>query len=216
MPKHPTLSSFVRASTLSLGSIAFGSLIVTLLELLRLVLNAALQGAADDGHPIQVCLAMCASCFMEFIQSLVEYFNKYAYIEIALYGKGYIPAAKDTWRLFKDRGIDALVNDSLVSMTLTWGAYAIGLLSSFFAYLYLRLTSPSFNINGQYTVPLVLFAFLIGVACSLTMSSAIEAGVSTIFVGLAEDPQVLAIRAPELFKMIADTYPDVVQGVPRY
>ena len=35
MPKHPTLSALGRASTLSLGSIAFGSLIVTLLELLR-------------------------------------------------------------------------------------------------------------------------------------------------------------------------------------
>jgi hypothetical protein len=34
---------------------------------------------------------------------------------------------------------------------------------------------------------------------ALTLSSAIEAGVSTIFVGLGEDPQVLAIRAPELF-----------------
>jgi len=215
MPKHPTFSSFVRASTLSLGSIAFGSLIVALLDLLKLVLNTVQQSGADDGHPIQVCLAICASCFVGFIESLVEYFNRYAYIEVALYGKAYIPAAKSTWRLFKDRGIDALVNDSLVSMTLTWGAYAIGLLSSFFAFLYLRLTSPSFNADGQYTVPLVLFAFLIGVVCSLTMSSAIEAGVSTIFVGLGEDPQVLAIRAPELFGMIADRYPDVVQGVPR-
>ena len=35
----------------------------------------------------------------------------------ALYGKPYITAAKDTWRLFKDRGIDALVNDSLVGMS---------------------------------------------------------------------------------------------------
>jgi len=215
MPNSPTISSFIRASTLSLGSIAFGSLIVTLLELLRLLLNIAQQSAADDGQPIQVCLAMCASCFVGFIESLVEYFNKYAYIEIALYGKAYIPAAKDTWRLFKDRGIDALVNDSLVSMTLTWGAYAIGLLSMLFAYLYLRFTSPSFNVNGQYTVPVVLFAFLIGVVCSLTMSSAIEAGVSTIFVGLGEDPQVLAIRAPELFGLIAQAYPDVVRGVPR-
>lgn len=34
---------------------------------------------------------------------------------------------------------------------------------------------------------------------ALTLSSAIEAGVSTIFVGLGEDPQVLAIRAPQLF-----------------
>lgn len=66
---------------------------------------------------------------------MVEYFNRYAYIEIgecfkficiiftsvsldlvALYGKPYIPAAKDTWRLFKDRGIDALINDSLTGM----------------------------------------------------------------------------------------------------
>jgi hypothetical protein len=45
---------------------------------------------------------------------LVEWFNKYAYIEIALYGKSYLPAAKDTWNLMKDRGIDALINDSLV------------------------------------------------------------------------------------------------------
>lgn len=42
--------------------------------------------------------------------------RSYAYIEIALYGKPYIQAARDTWRLFKDRGIDAIVNDSLVSM----------------------------------------------------------------------------------------------------
>jgi hypothetical protein len=42
--------------------------------------------------------------------------NRYAYIQIALYGKPYIAAAKDTWRLFVDRGIDALVNDQIVSM----------------------------------------------------------------------------------------------------
>ena len=55
-PKHPTISAFVRASTLSLGSIAFGSLIVALLELLRLVLNAVQQSAAEDGHRMHVSL----------------------------------------------------------------------------------------------------------------------------------------------------------------
>ena len=59
---------------------------------------------------------------------------RYAYIEIALYGKSYIQSAKDTWRLFQDRGrglptflvsfdtiltgIDALVNDSLVGTSM--------------------------------------------------------------------------------------------------
>ncbi|CAA7263158.1 unnamed protein product [Cyclocybe aegerita] len=216
MPKHPTMSAFGRASTLSLGSIAFGSLIVTILDLLRLILNAAQANANAEGHPVEACLACCAACFVGILQSMVEYFNRYAYIEIALYGKPYIAAAKDTWRMFRDRGIDALVNDSLVGMTLMWGAYAIGLMSSLFAYLYLRFTAPSYNVNGQYTAPVVLFAFLIGLVCSMTMSSAIEAGVSTIFVGLGEDPQVLANRAPELFALIAETYPDVVRGVPRH
>ncbi|KAJ4487395.1 plasma-membrane choline transporter-domain-containing protein [Lentinula edodes] len=214
MPNHPTLSAFGRASTLSLGSIAFGSLIVTLLELLKMILRAAQNSANQDGHPVEACLACCAACFVGCIESAVEYFNRYAYIEIALYGKSYIGASKDTWRLFKDRGIDALVNDSLVGMTLTWGAYVVGMLSSLFAYLYLRITDPSYNSGGQYTAPVILFAFLIGLMCSLTLSSAIEAGVSTIFVGLGEDPQVLSIRAPALFGMIAETYPHVVRGVP--
>ncbi|KAI6134513.1 plasma-membrane choline transporter-domain-containing protein [Pisolithus thermaeus] len=215
MPKHPTLSAFARASTLSLGSIAFGSLIVTILELIRLLLNAARNNASQEGSPIEACLACCAELFVSCIEALVQYFNRYAYIEIALYGKPYLKAAKDTYNLFRDRGIDALVNDSLVGTTLMFGAYIVGLLCSLFAYLYLKFTHPSYNAQGQYTAPVVLFAFLIGLQCSLTLSSAIEAGVSTIFVGLGQDPQVLAMRAPPLFAMIAERYPRVVQGVPR-
>ena len=44
------MSAFVRASTLSLGSIAFGSLIVTILELIRMLLNAARNSANQEGH----------------------------------------------------------------------------------------------------------------------------------------------------------------------
>ncbi|KIJ55624.1 hypothetical protein M422DRAFT_151670 [Sphaerobolus stellatus SS14] len=217
MPPHPTISAFIRASTLSLGSIAFGSLIVTILEVVRTLLRTARHAADNDGNPALACLACCAECLIGFIEGLVQYFNRYAYIEIALYGKAYIPAAKDTWRLLSDRGITAIVNDSLVSMgesaALTWGGYIVGLLCSLFGYLYLRLSHPAYNANGQYTAPVILYSFVIGLTCSLTLSSSIEAGVSTIFVGLGEDPQVLAIRSPELFEMIRETYPNVVQGI---
>ncbi|PSS37822.1 hypothetical protein PHLCEN_2v290 [Hermanssonia centrifuga] len=85
MPAHPTLSAFVRASTLSLGSIAFGSLIVTVLELIRMVLNVARNNANSDGHPIEACLALCAECFIGCIEGMVQYFNRYAYIEIGMF-----------------------------------------------------------------------------------------------------------------------------------
>ena len=114
LPKKATLKAFVRSTTLSLGSIAFGSLIVTILELIRLILQVVQQQQASEGDMIGSIIACCAVCCVGCITSLIEWFNKYAYIEISLYGKAYIPAAKDTWRLMKDRGIDALINDSLV------------------------------------------------------------------------------------------------------
>jgi len=68
-----------------------------------------------------------------------------------------------------------------------WGAYAIGLLSSLFCYLYLRcesfistedfsfahmicsVTAPSYNADGQYTAPMLLFSFFIGLVCSMSI-----------------------------------------------
>jgi hypothetical protein len=68
MPKHPTISAFGRASTLSLGSIAFGSLIVTILELIKMLLQAAQNNANADGHRVSrhfllsVRLLTCSCC----------------------------------------------------------------------------------------------------------------------------------------------------------
>jgi hypothetical protein len=50
-----------------------------------------------------------------------------------MFGKPYIQAAKDAWHLLKDRGIDALVNDSLVNNIWLFGSYACGALCSLFA-----------------------------------------------------------------------------------
>jgi hypothetical protein len=35
---------------------------------------------------VAAILACCAACFIGCIEGLVEYFNRYAYIQIALYG----------------------------------------------------------------------------------------------------------------------------------
>lgn len=58
MPAHPTISAFGRASTLSLGSIAFGSLIVTVLELIKILLQVAKDNANSDGHREYIACAV--------------------------------------------------------------------------------------------------------------------------------------------------------------
>ncbi|GAA5888558.1 hypothetical protein JCM6882_008996 [Rhodosporidiobolus microsporus] len=207
--------AFKRASTYSFGSIAFGSLIVAILDLLRAFVQILQSYARDEGSAVGVAIACCANCCLGIITNMVEYFNRYAYIEIALYGKAYIAAAKDTWRLFKDRGIDALVNDCLVGNIWTFGSFAVGMLCSAFSFIYLKVSDPSYvQDNGSIKAAVMGYAFMIGfVICHTLGYGALQSGVSTIFVALGEDPEVLAERDPPLFELIRQAYPRVVVSV---
>ncbi|GAA5991163.1 hypothetical protein JCM10908_006567 [Rhodotorula pacifica] len=213
--KKVAWGAFKRASTYSFGSIAFGSLIVALLDLLRAVLQVIQSYESQEGNIIGMAVACVAQCCIGCIAWAVEYFNRYAYIEIALYGKAYIPAAKDTWRLFKDRGITALINDCLVNNIWSFGSLAVGALCSLIAFGYLKGTDPAFiqDSSGLVAV-LVGYSFAIGYFISYSLGyGALSSGVSTTFVALAEDPEVLAERDPELFELIRRAYPQVVTSV---
>ncbi|EST09646.1 Choline transporter-like protein [Kalmanozyma brasiliensis GHG001] len=212
---HAAWGAFRRSMTYSLGSICFGSLIVAILDMLRALFNLLQSQAASDGDMTGQILACIASCCIGCIRALVDYFNRYAYINIALYGNGYIRAAKETWSLLKDRGIDALINDSLVNIVFNCGAFIVGLLTALFAYVYEQKTNPQYlqNSSGYYSI-ILLVAFGLGFNIALSVGAgSIASGVSTYFVALAEDPYVLQGKNPELFEMIRQQYPHVVQAV---
>jgi len=75
--------------TYSFGSIAEGSLIVALLDVLRAALTLLKNQEAASGDTMGAAIACCASCCVGCIRGLVDYFNRYAYIEIAMFGKKY-------------------------------------------------------------------------------------------------------------------------------
>ncbi|KAI5776685.1 plasma-membrane choline transporter-domain-containing protein [Geopyxis carbonaria] len=209
MPRHPTLGAFKRSMTYSFGSICFGSLLVALIQLLRQALSIARQGASQDGNLIGSCIFCCLECFVGLIQWMIEYFNHYAYSYIALYGDPYIKAAKATWTMMKDRGMDALVNDCLVDPVLTAGSTAVGYLCALLAYLYLLFTDPVYNRDGSFTVVVVAFAFLVGLQMANVFLVPIKSGVSTIFTSMAHSPEVLMRDHPELYRQILAVYPHV-------
>lgn len=93
---------------------------------------------------------------------LVSQFNRYAFCHIALYGKASIPAAKDTWKIMRDRGIDALVQDCLIGPVLTMGSAFVAYVCTLLAYLYLQYTHPAYNPNGEFTPEIMAFSFVIG------------------------------------------------------
>lgn len=98
MPKGVTRGATRRALTYSFGSISFGSLIVAIINGLRQLCSIARQDAAANGN-MGVQIAFCIlGCLIGLLDWAVQFLNRYAYSYIALYGKSYIAAAKDTWR----------------------------------------------------------------------------------------------------------------------
>ncbi|KAJ4158349.1 uncharacterized protein LMH87_008880 [Akanthomyces muscarius] len=215
-PKDATRSSTKRALTYSFGSIALGSLIVAIIQFLRQLCSVARQQSGQDGGIggfIGMAFFCVLQCLLGIIEWAVEFINRYAYAHIALYGKKYIAAAKDTWKMIKDRGIDALVNECLIGPVLSFGAMFVGYACALLAYVYLEITKPAYNNGGGFTVVIVAFAFLIGFQIANIFTTPISSGIETIFVAAGWDPQVMVRDHPELYQEMVRLYPRVQQVI---
>lgn len=208
MPKWPAMGAFKRSMTYSFGSISFGSLIVAFINLLRYILSSLRSANQQNGGNMMMnVVLMCAQCLVGILDWAVQYFNHYAYTYIALYGKAYLPAAKDTWQIIKSRGIDALVNDSLIGNVLKFGSLFVAYVTALLAYLYLKLTKPEYNSSGGFYPIVVAFAFVIGLQIGNITTVSIKSGVSTFFVALAKDPEVFKMSYPQIYENLVQTYP---------
>ncbi|ORX91785.1 DUF580-domain-containing protein [Basidiobolus meristosporus CBS 931.73] len=210
MESSPTTSSLKRACTTSFGSAAYGSLIIALFKTVRAILREVIS---DSDSGIAVFIACFVECLLAWIEGFIQYFNHYAFTQVAIYGKPYCQAAKDTWKLIQDRGVEAIINDNLIGNVLTMGGLLVGVITALLTYLFILVFKPAVNSNGSFTVIFIIFGFLIGLTLFILVAEVIESGTATTFVCLAEDPNALRQSQPELFEKIRQTYPEVVQGV---
>jgi len=204
--KNPTISSLKRAMTTSFGSICYGSLIIAAVSTLRVLANNVKHDAADDGDTLLCIIACCIECILSCIEDGIEYFNVYAYTEVAIYGKSYCQAAKDTWTLCKARGIEALINDNLIGNVLVIGALAVGCLAGTVTFFVGNIFDVELVANIIFTV----IALFIGIMVFSVVAQVINSGVATTFVCLCEDPDALRQTKPELWEKVRDTYPSIV------
>ncbi|KAI5863722.1 DUF580-domain-containing protein [Durotheca rogersii] len=213
LPKGATRGSLRRALTYSFGSISLGSFFVAVINFLRQLCSVARQSEAAQGNIIGTVMFWILGCLISLLDWAVQFLNRYAFSYIALYGKSYFAAAKETWTMIKDRGIDALINECLIGPVLSMGATFVGYATSLLAFLYLVFTRPAYNADGSYTPVVVAFAFLIGLQICNIFTVPISSGIDTIFVATAWDPQALIRNHPELYQSMVQVYPQVQVAV---
>ena len=89
VPKLPLMSSFYRTLRYHLGTLAFGSLLIAIIRLIRVMIEyieEKLKEYHQDNPVVKCCLCFCKCCFY-CLEKFMKFLNRNAYIMTAIYGK---------------------------------------------------------------------------------------------------------------------------------
>ncbi|KAL4485826.1 hypothetical protein ABPG72_012366 [Tetrahymena utriculariae] len=101
-PHLPVYTGVKRGLTNHFGSLAFGALILAIVQFIRLMLEFMEQQVKKSGQGNNTCvryLLKCLQCYVSCFERFIKFLNKNAYIQIALTGKNFCSAAKDAFEL---------------------------------------------------------------------------------------------------------------------
>lgn len=111
-PSHaaPVRGSFFRAISYNFGSICFGALLVSILQTMRDLLNMLKSQREEnrrenrrDRQDVLLFVICILDCLLSCLESIVVYFNKYAFCYVAAYGTDFIASGKNVMVLFEER-----------------------------------------------------------------------------------------------------------------
>ncbi|XP_017308857.1 choline transporter-like protein 2 isoform X3 [Ictalurus punctatus] len=136
MPACPVFASLGRALRYHTGSLAFGSLILSVVQVIRVLLeylDHKLQVAQNKFAKFLLC---CLKCCFWCLEKFIKFINRNAYIMVAIYGKNFCTSARDAFFLLMRNVIRVAVLDKVTDFLLFLGKLLIvgivGIISFFF------------------------------------------------------------------------------------
>eukprot|EP01112_Ceratiomyxa_fruticulosa_P016006 TRINITY_DN4801_c0_g1_i2.p1 TRINITY_DN4801_c0_g1~~TRINITY_DN4801_c0_g1_i2.p1 ORF type:complete len:520 (-),score=81.17 TRINITY_DN4801_c0_g1_i2:357-1916(-) len=196
----PAVVSFFQAFTTSFGSLAFGSLVIAIVEFLEFLLRQSKKANAQN--KLLVFIISCLQCVLGCIEGIVQWINKFAYIYVAMHGYSFCKSARGCFELISRNAFTAVIMDLIGSFVLLMGklfftavsvAITVGLLQHYDR----PLTS----------VPLILVAIGSFLILHIT-GHIIGVGVDTVFVCYLEDLERNkdgnVYMSPELHNMLQE------------
>uniref|UniRef100_A0A3P9DMB8 Choline transporter-like protein n=1 Tax=Maylandia zebra TaxID=106582 RepID=A0A3P9DMB8_9CICH len=164
IPMFPLFGGFIRSLRYHLGSLAFGALILTLVQIMRLILEYIDQKTRGSQNSCVRFILCCLKCCLWCLEKFIKFINRNAYIMIAIYGKNFCVSAKNAFQLLMRNVIRVVVLDKVTDLLLFFGKLmvvgGVGVLSFFFFSGRIKLPGSSFrseNLN-YYWMPIITVA----------------------------------------------------------
>lgn len=189
------LDSLQRSLTYSFGSICLGSLLVAILQTLKAIAEQAESANRRENNGGGAILACIAKCLLDCLERIVEYFNKWAFIYVGLYGYDYVHAGKNVFNLFQEKGWTAVISDNLTARVLGMLSFGVGIFTAVLAGIICAFLSVG---NGVLIIVSAVAAVLIGTIMASIIFSVVNSGVDTVIVLYAEAPNEFHQSHPQL------------------
>merc|ERR1719146_191854 len=134
---------FKNAITYHLGSVALGSFIIAVIQLVKYYLMYLSKQAEKQHNKLLSLIFKCLGYIVWCVEKCVKFLNMNAYIQIALLGKKFCFAAKDAfWLIFRNAGRIAAAG--LISPIIhTFGMITITVSCAFFGVMMVRYLYPT-------------------------------------------------------------------------
>lgn len=177
-----------------LGSMAFGSLIVATIQLLRIVLKAV-EASTKDAQRRNLIIKLvlkCAQCAMWCLQGTVEYISYYGYVYVALEGGGFCKGCRSTFELIARFPAQAAVNKTVQKLLNLLMAWSVPTLSAASCWYYLEGYDEYIKEGysaAHATLAVFLMAWVIADGMTTVLSCCIDTVYLSAFVDMdANDP----------------------------
>jgi len=201
-------SSFERSMTYSFGSICLGSLLVALIQTLKAIAEQTEQQSRQNNDGGGALLACLARCLLSCLEDLVEYFNKWAFVYVGLYGYSYVEAGKKVFDLFQNRGWTAIISDQLIGRVLGIMSLAIGIVTAVISAGIAAVFSSGEHdsVIASTVILSMVVAWILGIILSSIIFGVVNGGVNTVIVLYAEAPNEFQETHPGLSREMNEAY----------
>ncbi|XP_049911770.1 choline transporter-like protein 5-B isoform X2 [Epinephelus moara] len=163
IPACPLYSSFSRAIRYHTGSLAFGSLILAVVQLVRIVLEYLDHNLKGSQNAFARFVLCCLKCCFWCLEHFIKFINRNAYIMIAIYGKNFCTSSKDAFFLLMRNVIRVAVLDKVTDFLLFLGKLlisgSVGVLAFFFFTRKIPVIQEEVPSLNYYWVPLLTVIF---------------------------------------------------------
>ncbi|XP_019133726.2 choline transporter-like protein 2 isoform X1 [Larimichthys crocea] len=168
IPAYPIFASLGRALRYHTGSLAFGSLILSLVQVIRVILEYLDHKLKAAQNKCAKFMLSCMKCCFWCLEKCIKFLNRNAYIMIAIYGKSFCPSARDAFFLLMRNIVRVAVLDKVTDFLLFLGKLLIvgivGIFSFFFFSGRIKAVeeaAPSLNYYWVPILTLVVGSYLI-------------------------------------------------------